>query len=142
MKKVIALVLAMLMLAMCMTGCGKKEESVDPNGTRVVTDILGREVEIPNVVNSVAAFSSATRTITYAGGIDKVTGTSELEMKGNPGMPFAYANKDHLAQCTAVSSGGSGNTYYDEAIINLGPEVIIINTNNVETCDDMHNLCG
>ena len=112
------------------------------NETRIITDVLGREVEIPKVVNTCAALSSATRTITYAGGLSKVIGTSEMEMRADPGMPFAYANKEYLASCTAISSGGSGNTYYDEAIIELNPDVMIINTNNVETCDDFQQKFG
>ena len=123
----------------------QESEPTDPaveNETRIITDVLGREVEIPAVVNTCAALSSATRTITYAGGLSKVIGTSEMEMRADPGMPFAYANKEYLAGCTAISSGGSGNTYYDEAIIELNPDVMIINTNNVETCDDFQQKFG
>ncbi len=111
-------------------------ETPAPSGTRTVADVLGREVEIPAEVTSVGALGSATRTIAYAGGIDKVTGTTEMEIRGDAGMPFAYACHEHLKDCTAIASGGSGNTYYDEAIAELSPDVIIINTNNVDTCND------
>lgn len=118
------------------------EPTLDPNGTRIVTDVIGREVEIPNIVSRVGAMGSATRTISYAGGIEKVVGTSEMEMKGDVGMPFTYAYQDHLKGCTAIASGGSGNTYYDEAIAQLELDLIIINTNNVETCDDLQEKFG
>ena len=55
---------------------------------RTVTDILGRKVEIPAEVNKIIALSSAGRFIVYAGAAEKIVGLSELEMKGDPGMPF------------------------------------------------------
>ncbi len=117
-------------------------EPAAESDTRIITDILGREVEIPAEVHTVAALSSATRTITYAGGLSKVVGTSEMEKRADVGMPFAYANRDYFAGCTAISSGGSGNAYYDEAIIELAPDIMIFNTNNVETCDDFQQKYG
>ena len=120
-KKWLAFLLAALMLTALLSGCGSsapaatqvpaateapaaepaEEPAAEPaaSDTRVITDVFGRQVEIPNEVNSVAALGSAARLIVYAGGVDKITGCTEMELRGAPGMPFAYANKEHFAAC-------------------------------------------
>ena len=104
---------------------------------RTVTDILGRKVEIPAEVNKIIALSSAGRFIVYAGAAEKIVGLSELEMKGDPGMPFAYAKHSIFEKCTAVSSGGSGDTFYDEQLAVLDADVIIILTSEAAKADEI-----
>lgn len=164
MKKTLALLLALLMLAALMTGCGNSAanapspadtpvsgqtpppeeaqqtdaaETDTPDAARTVTDILGRRVEIPGSVETIVGLSSASRFIVYAGAADKIIGLSELEISGDPGMPFAYANHDIFAECTAVSTGGSGDTFYTEELVVLDPDVIIILTSEAEKADEL-----
>lgn len=81
--------------------------------------------------------SSAPRFIAYAGAADKLVGVSQLEQQGDPGMPHAYVNQERFASCTAVSSGGSGDTIYTEELIQLDPDVIIMKTSVAEKADEL-----
>lgn len=151
MKKHIAILLAVALVLSLFAACSKPpaapateptpeatpaadpvpEESTDapetePAGPRTVTDMTGREVEIPAVVERVAALGSAARIMTYAGAQQYVVGLSELEKNADASMPFAYANRDHFASCASVSSGGSGDEYFTEELVVLDPDLIIV----------------
>jgi iron complex transport system substrate-binding protein len=164
-KKAQALVLVVVMGAQLLTGCGKAAEQnttaettetvvaeatteaaetvvSNEDGTRTVTDVFGRQVEIPAEVNTCAALGSAARLITYAGGVEKIAGCTEMELKAAPGMPFAYANKDYFANCTAVASGGSGNADYAEAIIELNPDVVFYQDSDTVAMEDLAQKTG
>ena len=141
MKRRIGLFLAVVMLLSVLAGCGNtpannNSNSAEPS-TRTVTDILGRKVEIPAKVERIIGLSSASRFIVYAGAADKVVGLSELEMKGEPGMPFAYAKHSIFEKCKAVSSGGSGDTFYDEQMVTLEADVIIVLTSEAAKADEI-----
>lgn len=149
MRKWIACLLALAM-AVGFASCGSgnvqdsgsdrasaQNPSPEQGKTQVITDILGREVEIPLQVESIVGLSSAPRFITYAGAADKLVGVSQLEQQGDPGMPHAYVNKERFASCTAVSSGGSGDTIYTEELIQLNPDVIIMKTSVAEKADEL-----
>ncbi|WP_051538035.1 ABC transporter substrate-binding protein [Butyrivibrio proteoclasticus] len=170
--KVQAVALSVFMAAQILTGCGSANQTtqasadatanqevltgerddaasetsanvtVTESGTRIVTDVFGREVEIPAEVNTCAALGSAARLITYAGGVEKIIGCTEMELKGAPGMPFAYANKDHFAACTAVASGGSGNADYAEALIELAPDVVFYQDSDTVAIEDLAQKTG
>ena len=122
----------------------KKETSArqDPGDARTVTDVFGREVEIPAVVERAAALGSSARLVAYAGGVDKVVGVTEMELRGDPGMPYAYANKEHFTSCVALASGGSGNADYAEAIVELDPDVIFYNDSDTVAMDDLAQKTG
>ena len=163
MKKMISLMLALLLLVGVLAGCGNHEEPAADNNktttsdtttdntekdttpdkvppeTRVIVDIAGREIEIPNTVETCVTLGSAARLVTYAGGADKIIGLSDLEKQGDPGMPYCYVNNDHFTSCTSVASGGSGNTVYDEALAMLDMDVIFYQTTDLETLDGLQN---
>lgn len=166
MKKMISLMLALLLLAGVLAGCGNHNEPAADNNktttsgtttddteedtthdevppeTRMIVDIAGREIEIPYTVETCVTLGSAARLVTYAGGADKIIGLSDLEKQGDPGMPYCYVNNDHFASCTSVASGGSGNTVYDEALAMLDMDVIFYQTTDLETLDGLQNKIG
>lgn len=104
MKKMIALAMALVLLMSLFSGCGQKapEETTVPPveassveisdevaleaensedsaveeaaESRTVTDLQGRTIEIPAVVETVAALGSSSRMLTYAGCADKIIG--------------------------------------------------------------------
>ena len=158
MKKIISLLLAMVMV-FGLTACGAKNEAPATEApaapaetaapateatpeTRVVVDIQGREVEIPYVVEKVAAIGSAGRMLTYAGCADKIVGCNDLEKEGNPDMPYAYVNKNHFANCTSISSGGSGDTLYEEALVMLDCDLIFYFGVDADTLNDLQDKMG
>ena len=137
-KKVMAMVLAGIAVMGTMVCSAAAEEGA----TRVVTDVFGREVEIPEEVDNCVALGSAARLIVYAGGTEKIIGCTEMELRGDPGMPFAYANKDFFANCEAMASGGSGNADYAEAIVALDPDVIFYQDSDPVAMEDLAAKTG
>lgn len=123
---------------------GKETEAASPEAgaTRMVTDVFGREVEIPAEVTKAAALGSSARLAIYAGGVDKIVGVTEMELRGDPGMPYAYANREHFANCQALASGGSGNADYAEAIVELDPDVIFYNDSDTVAMEDLARKTG
>lgn len=162
MKKVISLLLAMVMV-FGLAACGSKQPAATTEAptteapttqateadaatteettpaTRIIVDAQGREVEVPGVVEKVAALGSASRMMTYAGCADKIVGCNDLEKEGNYGMPYAYVNKDHFANCTSISSGGSGDTLYEEALVMLDCDLIFYFGADADTLNDLQN---
>lgn len=136
-----------LMLLFAITGCseGNDTPSTSPSeseetgeaDTRTITDMLGREVEIPKTIETVAAISSTARMLTYAGCADKIIGITELEIKCNPGMPYAYINSDSFAKHTAVAPGGPSSDIYDEALATLAPQVIFTHYSEIDEVNTM-----
>ena len=47
------------------------------------------------------------------------------------------AKHDHFANCTAVSSGGSGDTYFTEELVVLAPDVIILLGSEAAKADEL-----
>lgn len=139
MKRILSVILiAAVILSVC--ACGK--EAQQDESTRVITDVFGREVTIPAKVESAAALGSAARLIVYAGGLEYIKGCTEMEMKGNPGMPFAYANREYFKNCTALASGGSGNNDYTEAIVELAPDVIFYQDSDTAAMEELQEKTG
>lgn len=144
MKKIIALLLATLML-LSLCACGKinpkPPETTDTQPatsgtetgnesqatTQVIVDALGREVEVPLEVNRIVALSNVPRMVVFLGLADKVVGYSGMDPeKVTPQTAYAYATKDLWADVPIVGTDAAGNTdYYPEQIISVQPDVII-----------------
>ena len=107
-----------------------------------ITDMLGRTVEIPAEINTIAAINSAARFLTYAGAAEKLIGVTDLDKQGEVGMPYAYANKTHFAELSATGSGGSGDTTYTEELVTLAPDLIFAYTSDVAALDDISRQTG
>ncbi|MGI5979201.1 MAG: iron ABC transporter substrate-binding protein [Oscillospiraceae bacterium] len=147
-KNTLKLTALTLALSLLFCGCGAKDTDSSPSAspsasaTRTVTDMAGRSVEIPQTVNTVATLGATARILTYAGCADKITGLTELEMKGDAGMPYAYVNAEHFIKQTAVASGGKSNVNYEEAIATLNPDVIFINFSDASEVNTLQEKTG
>ncbi|MBO5544806.1 MAG: hypothetical protein J5949_09280, partial [Oscillospiraceae bacterium] len=137
----LAMILAILMLGSLLPGFGGSAFA-ESDATRTITDVFGREVEIPLNVSTCAALGSAARLIVYAGGVDSIVGATEMELRGDPGMPYAYANREHFAACGAVASGGSGNADYAEALVELDPDVVFYQDSDTVAMEDLAKKTG
>lgn len=144
MKKIIALLLATLML-LSLCACGKTNpespKRTDTQSTtsstetgnesqattQIIVDALGREVEVPLEVNRIVALSNVPRMVVFLGLADKVAGYSGMDPeKVTPQTAYAYATKDLWADVPIVGTDAAGNTdYYPEQIISVQPDVII-----------------
>ena len=137
MKRVLSMLLAFAMvLSLC--ACGQQTAKTtgtptdvagtsETSKTRVVTDALGREVEIPAEVNKIVALSNVPRMVVYLGLADRVVGYSGTDPESvTPLTAYAYVVKDLWADVPIVGTDAGGNTdYYPEEIIATHPDVII-----------------
>lgn len=99
---------------------------------RTVTDIPGRTVVVPRLVETAAAVNSAARLVVYAGAADKLTGVTETDREGYTGMPYSYVYKDFFSHLAVTGSGGSNDLIYTENLVMLDPDVIF-----AFTCDQV-----
>lgn len=132
--KVIAMVISMMLV---FTACGSskgsasgKEENkdsvVETPKTMVVSDLLGREVEVPTGAKSILALGAGgLRMICYAGAQDLVVGVEEGEHKEALAKCYNYVYFDKFKDLPIVGKGGSGSyEAYEEEILNLNPDII------------------
>ena len=144
MKKVLSILLTLAMLV-SLVACGKSatepqgkpEEAVsvtegttavqDKSEPIVITDALGRKVELPAAAKKIVALSNVPRMVVYLGLADRVVGYSGLNPENvSPVMAYAYTAKDLWADVPLVGTDAGGNTdYYPEEIIAADPDVII-----------------
>ena len=161
MKKLIALLLATAML-FCMAACGKNNDAnndkvqsgtqqtpdneqalnTDEPKTRIVTDALGREVEIPAKVESIVPLGNTPRMISYLGLADLAVGIEECEIASSPIQAYAYPHVEKWSTLPNCGTNSMGETaYYPEQIIIANPDVIL-STDNTEVADNLQTQTG
>lgn len=164
MKKLIALLLAMTML-FSMVACGKNNATnaplndkvqsgtqqdpgteqpadTDEPKTRIVTDALGREVEIPVTVETIVPLGNTPRMISYLGIADMVVGIEECEIASSPIQAYAYPHAEKWSTLPNCGTNSMGETaYYPEQIMIANPDVIL-STDNSEIADNLQTQTG
>ena len=118
-------------------------EDSSETGTRIITDALGREVEIPLTVERIVPLANTPRMIAYLGLADKVVGISGFDAEIlSPLQAYAYANKDLWSGLPVVGTDAAGATdYYPEQIISVDPDVILC-TYTAELADEIQSKTG
>lgn len=137
--KIISLLLALVML-LSLCACGGSPapaESAAPaesetpaeapaDGTRVIVDANGREVEIPQSVESIVCIGvGALRYTCYVQGQELVVGVEEYEKDGGMDRMYNYVNYELFKDLPAI--GGNGEPW-EEEIIKLNPQVIVMSS--------------
>lgn len=153
-KKISSLLLAMVLILALFAGCSPESDpassaapseappaSAEPT-TRTITDMADREVEIPVTINTVATLGATARILTYAGCADKIVGLTDLEKKGDAGMPYCYINADKFANLTSIASGGASSETYEEALATLKPDVIFTSYSDIEQVKTLQAKMG
>ncbi len=167
MKKFIKLLslLLVLVVTLSLCACGRRpdQENTDPDNTtadtkpetsqesvdtseeatRVVTDVLDREVEIPSVVESVACPGlPSTRMVVYAGAMDKITGVTENEKTEMTCAPCSDVYHEKFAALPSIGSGWPNSEIYQEELVLLDPDVIVLFTNDAAQADELQDQTG
>ena len=138
MKKVIAFVLAVVVCAGLLAGCGAAE--VDSANQRTMTDGAGRQVEIPEKVESVICVGvGALRYTCYVGAQDLVIGVEDYEVKPGMSRLYNYVNFDLFKDLPVIGTNGQP---YTEEIINLAPDVIVMSASASVEADDLPAKTG
>jgi len=153
MKKTVVIIL-IIALAVCMfAGCSSNTKPVDADNnsaspeqaasTRTITDMVGREVEIPATVEKIVPLGNTPRMIVYLGLADKVAGISGFDEETlSPVQAYAYANKEKWSDLPVVGTDSGGATdYYPEQIISVNPDVILC-TYTRELADEIQTKTG
>lgn len=110
--------------------------------TRVITDALGRQVEIPVEVKSIVPLGNTPRMISYLGLADIVVGIEECEIASSPIQAYAYPHVEKWSALPNCGTNSMGETaYYPEQIMLANPDVILT-TDNGEVADNLQTQTG
>ena len=127
--KLIALYLTLfLMLGMC--ACENNNVAVNTANTNtVITDMLGRNVEIPTKINTIICNgSNALRMVSYLKATDMMVGVEETD-KGyetSTKRDYAHVYYDVFKDMNVIGKGcGTAYTAYPEEILKVNPDVIL-----------------
>ncbi len=164
-KKTIVLLLAVLLLTSVLAGCGNttpaepaateapapveaapaEETAAEPeqSGTRIVTDVLGRDVEIPEDIQTIASTGlPATRMLAYAGLVDKIVGVTQNEKMELACAPCSDVNQDKLMPLPVIGSGWPNFEIYQEELVVLDPDAVVYFTSDPAQADELQTQTG
>lgn len=114
----LVVMISMLIFSAC------SPEQADIEEVVTITDLTGRDVDVPATVNSVVAIGpGALRLVVYAGGAPMVVGIEQFEQNSAVGRPYWLANPD-LAELPAIGQGGPNNAPDPEKLLTVNPDVI------------------
>lgn len=145
-KRLIYLLIT-LIVAMGICGCmehniGEKQTSAvnEDAGKIKITDMLGREVEVPKDIRTICPLKwGSTRIIVYLNASDKIVGISEFEKnKGMDVLPYLIAHPE-FKNLSIIQTGMSPNV---EEIVKLKPDVIIASYYTIEEADKLQKQTG
>lgn len=147
-KKTAAFLLAAA-VALSLGACGNapaKEtpppQETDAPQTRTITDALGREVTLPEKIETIVPLGSTPRMISCLGLADRVVGIGDCEHPESPLQAYAYVNRDKWKDLPVVGSDSLGETsYYPEELIKLAPDVILCSY-DLDTVQDIERQTG
>ena len=143
MKKIICLLLATMLYLGMFAGCANSKEA--DGATRIVKDTWGREVEIPENVESIVCLGSgAPRIAAYLGVMDMLVGAEDHDKKGITVLrDYSMVYHNDMKDLPAVGTGGGSgaNNGYAEQIIEVQPDVILAGFSQ-EAAEELENQTG
>jgi len=138
MKKTIALFMAAVTCLSLLAGCTTTQ--VNTGITRVITDGAGRQVEIPEKINSIVCVGvGALRYTCYMGAQDLVIGVEDYEVKAGMTRLYQHVNFEKFKNLPVIGTNGQP---YTEEIINLAPDVIVMSKYASEDADELQAKTG
>lgn len=139
------LALAILFFMVACSGTGNDGNYDDPpvaSTLRVITDALGRGVEIPAVVKTIVPLGNTPRMISYLGLADMVVGIEECEIATSPIQAYAYPHIEKWSSLPNCGTNAMGETtYYPEQIMIANPDVIL-STDTADVADNLQKQTG
>jgi len=141
MKRMLLCMMAAL-LGLAVTACGGSGTAQDgaKDNTRIFIDGAGREVEIPETVESVICVDvGALRYTVYMGAQDLVVGVEDYEVEQNIYRLYNYTNFETFKDLPII--GNNGEQYIEE-IIRVSPEVIVMAGKDGSRADALQNKTG
>ena len=138
MKKMIALILLVIVCTCLFVGCGAAETNAQ--NTRTITDGAGREVEVPEKVETIVCVGvGALRYTCYIGAADLVVGVEDYETKKGIDRLYNYVNHDKFKDLPITGTNG---VPYAEEIIAVAPQVIVMSKSANADADELQTQTG
>ncbi len=138
MKRFIALILTVVLCVGLFAGCGTGE--VKTQETRTIIDGAGRQVEVPETVESVVCVGvGALRYTCYMGAADLVCAVEDCEKEPVISRLYNYVNIEKFRDLPVI--GTNGNPFPEE-IIKAAPDVIVMSKSASVEADDLEAKTG
>ena len=138
MKRTVALLLSIVTCVCLLAGCGIG--GVNTHNGRTVTDSAGRQVHVPQTVESIVCVGvGALRYTCYMGAQDLVVGVEDYETKAGTDRLYSYVNFDRFKDLPVIGTNGQP---YTEEIIKLAPDVIVMSKSASVEADDLQSKTG
>lgn len=142
-KKQVIFAIIFVLLTIIISGgfCSAEEKKL--------TDVLEREVFIPENVNRILAVGSSLREIVAFGAAEKVIGIeyrekAKTDEKGAPqgsDLPYMLAFPE-LYDLPVVNVGVGGSGFNHEIIVKLSPDIIFMGASNAQHVNDLESKTG
>lgn len=146
-----ALILLMIIVTLsslfAFSACDKDKDTA--NG-KTVTDLLGREVTVPEKINRVVCIGAGSlRLYTYVGDLSKLVGVEDVDRDGT-GVgatlsirPYKMVNKDLFNSLPSCGMGGPQGSPEAEKILALNPDIVFsLYTSDKAAMDDLQQKIG
>lgn len=146
-----ALILLMIIVTLsslfAFSACDKDKGTA--NG-KTVTDLLGREVTVPEKINRVVCIGAGSlRLYTYVGDLSKLVGVEDVDKDGT-GVgktlsirPYKMVNKDLFNSLPSCGKGGPQGSPEAEKILSLNPDIVFsLYTSDKAAMDDLQQKIG
>lgn len=146
-----ALILLMIIVTLsslfAFSACDKDKGTA--NG-KTVTDLLGREVTVPEKINRVVCIGAGSlRLYTYVGDLSKLVGVEDIDGDGKDlnGVlsirPYKMVNKDLFNSLPSCGKGGPQGSPEAEKILALNPDIVFsLYTSDKAAMDDLQQKIG
>ena len=146
-----ALILLMIIVTLsslfAFSACDKDKGTA--NG-KTVTDLLGREVTVPEKINRVVCIGAGSlRLYTYVGDLSKLVGVEDIDGDGKDfnGVlsirPYKMVNKDLFKSLPSCGKGGPQGSPEAEKILSLNPDIVFsLYTSDKAAMDDLQQKIG
>lgn len=121
------------------TAASTVSEETTPE-TRIITDSMDRNVEIPYSVERIVCVGvGALRYTCYVGGADRVVGVEDYETKPGMSRLYNYVNFDLFQNLPVTGTNGEP---FAEEIINVDPQVIVMSSYASQDPDELSQKTG
>ena len=112
---------ALVTLSLLLGLNGYAEGQASAPTTRIVTDMTGRAIQVPAIINRiVTAFGPSYETVFLLGGKDKIVATGAMHAK----MPLAVKTNPDLAKYPAITALGMATTLNIEEMLKVKPDLV------------------
>lgn len=149
MKRAISLGTILLLSASLLGGCSANQPQEGSNDassgseTVVVTDMLGRTVDVPTSIDRVVGLGPGSlRLLSYMECVDNVVGVELSEQTDELSCPYRHVYQEAFAELPVIGDGGSkGVTPNEEALLQAHPQVIFANI-DADSADTLQKRTG